>query len=194
MPSNGDGNTQRLEAVEGNESWMPCPCCATGRLKVFGEAVFFEHEAGRQSGEIEFKEAQYNDSALTWESRLDIRDSNGGNASSNEAIPAKMGFRAGVGCSDNGCWQVRGLSRYSDIPVAIFAAAALAAARRSLKDHESLDLAAIATDLEADPSRRSKLFEHAQKWIGWANGGEDEEFSPESFRQIATELLDSFKA
>ena len=197
MPSNDGKNTLRLDAVEGAGPGMPCPCCAAGKLKVFGEAVFLDHVAGKQSGKIEFEGARSNDSKRTWESRLEWEGDNGGNFTDDETFPAKMGYRAGVGCSDNGCWQVRGLGHYADIPAAILAAAAFAAANCSRNDQEVLDLAAIAADLEADDSKRSKLLKGARKWIGCANGSKDEELSPESvrkLRQVATELLDSIKA
>ena len=109
-----------------------------------------------------------------------------------------MGYRAGLGCSNDSCWKVQGLNRYADVPAAILAASALAAARCSLDDQEVPDLAAITANLEgADDSKQAKLFKGALKWIGHAEGSKNEELSSEhlgNLRRIAAELLDSVKA
>ncbi len=197
ISSSSEKASERLETIEDDGPGTPCPCCAVGRLKVFGEAVFLNHEAGKQGGRIAFDGARSNDSKRTWELRLEVESGNGGNSMDSEAIPAKMGFRAGVGCSDDGCWQARGLSRYADVPAAILAAAAFTAASCSLNGREVLDLAAVALDLEADDSRRSKLPKKALKWIGFARGSKDQELSPESvgeLQRVAKELLESIKA
>ena len=108
-----------------------------------------------------------------------------------------MGYRAGLGCSNDSCLKVQGLNRYADVPAAILAAGALAAAGRSLADQELPDLAALAADLEADGAKQTKLLKGALKWIGHAKGSKDEELSFESLRnlqRIAAELLDLAKA
>ncbi len=198
IPSTDDKSSQAQDSTGGTgpEEGMACPCCVTGRLRVFGQAVFLEQEGGKQGGEIMFEGARTNDSKLTWDSRLEYHTAHT-NYEGVDEFPAKMGYRAGIGCSNDGCWQVRGLSRYADVPAAILAAGALAAAGRSLADQELPDLAALAAGLEADHSKQTKLLKGALKWIDRAKGSKNEELSSESVRRlqrIAAELLDFIKA
>ena len=197
------GEARSPDSAEGTEpdGGMPCPCCSTGKVEVFGEAVFLSSEGGREGGRIKFERASTDDSRWTWESRLECLDAHS-RADGTQKIPAKMGFRSGVGCSNDGCWEVRGLSRYADVPAAILAAGALGGVHHgllmgALEKECGADLAALAADLEADGSKQTKLVKGALKWIGHAKGSKNQELSSESLRslqRIAAELLDFVKA
>ena len=149
-----------------HEGGIPCPICHAGRIEMIGEAVFLRDSGGKQSGVIEFKGASRNESPLTWGSRLDWEDYNEQGAEDEEQHHAEMGFRAGVTCSTDECWEARGLNSFTDIPSAILAAAALASAYRSFSDLEPLDLAVIAKGLGADTAG---LAVAARTWLNSAS-------------------------
>jgi hypothetical protein len=170
------------------EEGMSCPCCVNGRLRVFGEAVFLGQEGGKQSGVIKFEEARTDDSKLTWDSRLEHNTAHS-NYQGEDKFPAKIGYRAGVQCSKHNCWEARGISRYADLPAAVFAAGAIAAAKCSLDNEEVLDLATLASDLEADSSKQAKLVKGALKWFDYAKNRDMEDSAFHQILRVAKKLL-----
>jgi hypothetical protein len=144
---------------------IPCSLCREGRIEVFGETVSLRESAGKQSGTIEFKSASTNESPFTWDSRLECEGYDEKVGGDEDDHPAAMGFRAGVGCSSDGCWEARGLKSFTDIPAAFLAANAIASAYRSFSGLELLDLEATAKDMETDEARRGPLTKLARSWL-----------------------------
>jgi hypothetical protein len=157
-------------------------------LNVFGEAVFLAIEGGKQGGDIRFEGARTDDGVRMWNSRLEQ-----GHANSNDhdgrKIEAKVGFRAGVGCSSSTCWEARGLKGHAELLAAILAAGALAAARCSLDDQDVLDLSALASNLEADTSKQAKLVKGALAWLE-RNTKKKPKVRAAAIQATAVELLD----
>ena len=156
---------------------------------VFGEAKYLDDSAGKCAGEIKFTDGGWDDSADIWDNRLSYEHAEP-KVDGGDKYPAKLGFRAAVGCSAR-CWQAEGIQRYVDFPAAVLAAAALAAAARSLGDQEVPDLSALARDLEADDAKRSKIAKRALTWVSAARCGETD---LSQVCRVAREMLEPLEA
>jgi hypothetical protein len=137
-----------------NGTTTACPCCF-GAIELFGESLWVEHESGNASGNISFT-----DTTVTSLSPEDVMTLDATNPSSGHTDnkPAKLGFRVGLRCSDNECFEYKGIGSNKAFLVPLVQVATYRAAFLKLKGQPYLDYLKDYLEALNFTSRESKYF------------------------------------
>jgi internalin A len=87
-----------------DETTTACPCCF-GAIELFGESLWVEHESGHAACDISFTDA----TVATLGNHAITPDATNPSTGIGDNKPAKLGFRVGLKCADNQCFEYKGI-------------------------------------------------------------------------------------